>query len=191
MKAIAIILAAGESQRMGIPKALLAADDGSSFLGRLVQTFAACGVAPLVVVGAHAAQIQAAHPTLPFVLNPHWSQGQFSSVQVGLRAALAQGAQRLLIQPVDIPLISTTTVGHVTAALAQSPAVLASFKGKPGHPLGLQAAAARVLLASNARTLEEATHTAVGMAVEDAAILDNLNTPEAYLLRFGHNPRAV
>lgn len=193
MKAIAIILAAGESSRMGVPKALLEAEEGVSFLGRLVQVFEKARAAPLVVLGAHAAQIQAVHPEVHAVLNPRWPEGQLSSVQVGIRAALAQGARLILIHPVDAPLISALTATRVLVALEHSAAVIAACDGYPGHPLGLQADAARALLTSPASTLAEAAHrlTPKLLEVEDPLILDNLNTPEAYLRRFGHNPRGV
>lgn len=193
MKAIAIILAAGESKRMGVPKALLEAAPGLTFLARLARTFADAGCAPLAVVGAHASQIQAAHPEVPLVVNPRWPDGQLSSVYVGLRAALLQGAQWMLIQPVDTPLIASSTVAHLLAALARAPALIASWEGKTGHPLGLDAAAARTLLASPVATLEAGARLlgAHPLPVDDPSILDNLNTPEAYRLRFGHNPRGV
>lgn len=193
MKAIAIILAAGESRRMGVPKALLEAPGGVTFLGRLVTIFEQAGLAPLVVVGAHAAEIQAAHPEVRSVLNPRWPEGQLSSVFVGLRAALVQGAERILIHPVDVPMIGAPTAARVLEALARSPAIVPRCEGKPGHPLGLVTAAARTLLGSTARTLEEgaALLEASGLVVEDPQILDNLNTPEAYLRRFGRAPGPV
>ena len=130
MKAIAIILAAGESRRMGLPKALLEADDGVTFLKRLASTFLEAGLSPLVVVGAHAAQIQAAHPDIPSVLNPHWQNGQLSSVFVGLRAALLQGAQRMLVHPVDAPMIRPTTAAVVLAGLEQAAVLISKFDGQ-------------------------------------------------------------
>ena len=193
MKAIAIILAAGESRRMGVPKALLAADRGLTFLGRLVEVFAQAGLEPLVVLGAHAEQIRAASPDVAAVLNPRWPEGQLSSVCVGLRAALAQGAQRLLIHPVDIPMITAATAAAVLGELERWPAVVASHEGKPGHPLGLRAAAARTLLSCGAATLEagSALLDPRQLQVEDPLILDNLNTPASYLHRFGRRPRPL
>lgn len=190
MKATAIILAGGKSQRMGVPKALLAADDGHTFVSRLAATFTEAGAAPLIVTGAHAAEISAAHPLLPMVLNARWGDGQWSSVQAGLRAALAQGSTHVLIHPVDIPAISVSTVRAVLGALDHHAAVVVHHQGLPAHPLGLSAAAARKLLATHAQTLEQATGALSlhALEVEDAAVLDNLNTPEAYSRRFGHNP---
>lgn len=190
MKATAIILAAGESRRMGVPKALLDSGDGLTFLGRLLQVFDEARLAPLVVLGAAADEIAAAHPGLPFVLNPHWPHGQLSSVFVGLRAALAQGALRILIHPVDTPMISVSTVAQVLAALERSPLVVPCCAGKRGHPLGLVAHAARTLLESKVTTLEEGS-ALLGVEevfVEDPRVLDNLNTPENYALRFGRQP---
>ncbi len=190
MKAIAIILAAGQSSRMGKPKALLETAPGVTFLDRLAGIFRAAGLSPLAVLGAHAEQIVRLHPQVKQVLNAGWVDGQLSSVRVGLRAALLQGATRILIHPVDIPLIAEATAVRLLSALEDCPAGVATFEGKSGHPLGLRATAARLLLGSRLDTLEEgvALLEARQVAVEDPRILDNLNSPEAYLQRFGHLP---
>ena len=190
MKATAIILAAGESRRMGVPKALLDAGEGLTFLGRLVKVFDEARLVPLVVLGAHAAQLQSAHREVPAVVNRRWQDGQLSSVFVGLRAALAQGAQRILIQPVDMPLISASTAALVLADLENAPVVVPTYEGMKGHPLGLTSAAALRLLGSRVNTLEEAAvlFGAEQVQVDDSHILDNLNTPEAYQQRFGRRP---
>jgi molybdenum cofactor cytidylyltransferase len=193
MKAIAIILAAGESRRMGLPKGLLEASAGRTFVAQLVETFERARIPSVVVVGAHAAQLRAAHPTLSTVLNDHWPQGQLGSVQVGLRAALAQGAERMLVQPVDTPLVAPATVRRVLGALARFRVVIPTSGDLRGHPLGLRATAARAVLASRAGTLEEAVGllSAQLVPVDDVGILDNFNSPEAYRRRFGHAPRQV
>jgi CTP:molybdopterin cytidylyltransferase MocA len=177
---------------MGLPKALLDSGDGHTFLGRLVKVFEDAQLAPLVVLGAHADRVQAAHPEVPSVLNPNWKDGQLSSVFVGLRAALLQGAQRMLIHPVDTPMIAMPTVAQVRAALEHSAVVIPRCEGKTGHPLGMTAAAARTLLESNVKTLEEGA-ALLGFKevfVDDPRILDNLNTRENYELRFGRAPTA-
>lgn len=187
MKAIAIILAAGESRRMGTPKALLEVEPGITFLACLARTFAEAGAAPLVVVGAHAAEIVAAHPALKAVVNEGWPAGQLSSARVGVRAALIQGAARILIHPVDAPLIATTTALRVLAHLALDSAVVPTWGGSPGHPLGLGARAATQVFRQELQTLEDAV-AAVGpelLPVEDPAIVDNLNSPDAVRARLG------
>ena len=190
MKPTAIILAAGESRRMGVPKALLEATPGTTFLAQLIATLAEAGASPLVVLGAHVDLIRAAHPRISFVLNQGWARGQLSSVHVGLRAALAQGATQILVHPIDAPMISVATARCVLHALAQSQVVIPTFEGAPGHPLGLEATAARGVLSSPATTLAEAVAamSPTQVPVDDRAILDNFNSPDAYQLRFGHAP---
>jgi CTP:molybdopterin cytidylyltransferase MocA len=46
----AILLAAGDSKRMGTPKALLPDPDGRPFVARLVRSFSAAGIDEIVVV---------------------------------------------------------------------------------------------------------------------------------------------
>jgi CTP:molybdopterin cytidylyltransferase MocA len=191
MKPIAIILAAGESRRMGVPKALLEVARRVTFLAQLVETFDEAGVSVLVVTGAHALPIQQAHPKVATVLNGTWELGQFSSVQVGLRAALAQGASRILIHPVDAPMISVKTVKAVLEGLTRADGIVPMCGGLPGHPLGLRGSVARDVLASPAATLAEAAGlvNAELLELDDAGILENFNSPESYSARFGHPPR--
>lgn len=178
---------------MGQPKALLAAEPGVSFLGRLARTFTDAGLAPLAVLGANADAMAAAHPEVPTVLNGHWPDGQLSSVRVGVRAALSQGATHLLIHPVDMPLIDAATARAVFEALNDAPSAIPTLNGRPGHPLGLRADAARGLLMDDAKTLEAAVAGLVcaHVSVGDPGVLDNLNTPEAYQARFGRLPTAA
>jgi molybdenum cofactor cytidylyltransferase len=193
VKTIAVILAAGESRRMGVPKALLEAEPGVSFLRRLVELFEALGISSRVIVGAHAEEIRSANPRLALTVNEAWRDGQLSSARLGLSVALAERADQLLVQPIDAPLISSSTVEAVRAALKGSPAAIPTWNGSPGHPVGLSSSAAQQICRGPAKTLAEALGvlTAELVGVDDPAILDNFNSPEAYQLRFGRPPRAA
>jgi molybdenum cofactor cytidylyltransferase len=81
-----IILAAGESKRFGQPKQLLDWQ-GQSLVHLAAGTALAAGLSPVVVVtGAYAEQVETAVRDLPVIIshNPHWQQGQSSSIQTGL-----------------------------------------------------------------------------------------------------------
>src|SRR5581483_7145970 len=84
-----VLLAAGESRRMGSPKALLRYQ-GKTFIERICQAFLTAGVDELIVVlGARADQLRQAlpaHPKLRTVVNPRYFQGQLSSLMVGIGA---------------------------------------------------------------------------------------------------------
>ena len=88
-----IILAAGDSTRMGSPKAALATPDGQTFVTRIVGTLRDAGVTDLVIVtGRHhdavvdaiAQQRLLVSPRI--VRNPDPSRGQLSSLLVGMDA---------------------------------------------------------------------------------------------------------
>src|SRR5687767_10390921 len=90
----AIILAAGDSTRMGRPKALLPDPDGRPFVARLVRTFGSAGVRDVIVVtgSLHAAIADALAADQPpiapiLVSNPQPALGQVSSLWMGLGAA--------------------------------------------------------------------------------------------------------
>jgi molybdenum cofactor cytidylyltransferase len=170
MKRIAlIVLAAGESRRMGRPKALLPAGR-TTFLGQIAQRAKRAGLEVLVVTGAHAKEIALAHPELKQVVNRRWRSGQWSSVKTGLREAKTE---RVLIQPVDTPHVRASTYARI--ARAQPPA-FAAFRGEPGHPVLVDRSAC---LRSKVKTLADALESMSAAAIEtsDAAVLENINTP--------------
>lgn len=188
MKRIAVILAAGLGQRMGGPKALLALGPTVTALDALAHTVGLAGFTPLVVLGAEADRVRAAHPALSTVLNPAWQDGQWSSVRVGLRAALAQNAGQLFVHPVDTPRVALTT--FQTLASSQLPCAVPHARRTDGHPVLLDGNAARAVLAHPGPTLEDALLTLkpVRVPIADARVLENFNTPDDYRAVFGFEP---
>ena len=85
-----ILLAAGESRRMGYPKPLLRVGD-ESFLARSVNSLLAFAPRLIIVLGAHAERIRPAIPAdsrIRVVENHRWQAGQLSSLKTGLGAIL-------------------------------------------------------------------------------------------------------
>jgi molybdenum cofactor cytidylyltransferase len=102
-------LAAGESRRMGSPKALLEYR-GESFLARLVRLMAARCAPVIVVLGAGAEEIRGRAPAdCVMVWNPDYLTGQTGSLQCGLRAVPA-GAEGVLFTLVDHPAVAPETI---------------------------------------------------------------------------------
>jgi len=89
LKPAAVILAAGESSRMGSPKALLAYR-GTTFLEWLAGLFAEAGLEPLLVVLGHEQERIRTAVKLPdsarVLINEDYKLGQLSSLQVALRS---------------------------------------------------------------------------------------------------------
>lgn len=82
-----LIVAAGESKRLGTPKQILQFE-GQSLLNRLVSIVTDAVAYPItIVLGAEAAAIQAQLPddSLHVVINEEWKEGMGSSIRVGLK----------------------------------------------------------------------------------------------------------
>ena len=139
-----IVLAAGESTRMGSPKALLPDGAGRVFITRVLHTFAAAGVIDVTVVtgsmherivGAVAADAPAS--LIRFARNPNPERGQLSSLLTGLDAADAPGVDAVLVTLVDVPFVQAATVKAVIDAFrrTRAPIVRPVRAERHGHPV--------------------------------------------------------
>jgi molybdenum cofactor cytidylyltransferase len=139
----AIVLAAGESRRMGgRPKANLALDDHDTFLTRIVRTLLSAAVDDIVVVIGHGAEEVAARfvtSGLParLVVNHDFRTGQRSSVLAGLRMVDRPGIGAALLTLVDVPLVRAATVAAVIARFRETgaPIVRPRHEARHGHPV--------------------------------------------------------
>ena len=198
----AILLAAGESRRMGQPKMLLPWGE-TTVLGQVVRMFSAGlleeadePVHPdyeiLVVIGgarpiveAELERLAGSYP-LRIVYNPHYAPGgMVSSIQAGL-SALGPETHAALIGLGDQPQVRAETVRKICSAFTQtgSPLIIPSFQNRRGHPwlagrqlwseiLALPSSASpRQFLDSHARQIE--------YIAADESILQDLDTPEDY-----------
>ena len=137
-----IILAAGNSTRMGTPKALLATVEGQLFVSHIVRTWHTAGVRNVIVVTgrdhdaiAAAMTDDAFIPSPLIVQNADPSRGQLSSLIVGLDAAGA--SEGVLMTLVDSPLATHATVTAVIDAWRRSRAAIVrpAIGDTHGHPV--------------------------------------------------------
>ncbi len=129
-----LILAAGESRRMGSPKALLPFR-GETFLDSLIGLFATQCLPVIVVLGAGAEEIrsQVKRPA-EFVINPHYETGQTGSMQCGLRAVPADAAG-VLFTLVDHPSVAPATIDALLTPRSPTLLRVPRYQGKRGHPI--------------------------------------------------------
>ena len=179
-----IILAAGESSRMGSPKALLEFRS-ETFLDRLIRCFEV-RCFPVIVVLGHEPELIRAGVRTPgnaeFVLNAEYQLGQFSSLQCGLRT-VPPNAQGVIFAPVDHPNIEPATVARLIDSAA--PVAIPRYLGRHGHPVLFAQSLLPEFLAlepcDQARTvLHRHADVTRYVDVPDAGILDDIDDPEAY-----------
>ncbi len=133
-----IILAAGESSRMGTDKALLAYR-GRTFLETILSTLRSAGIDRVVVVlGHHAEEIRRAVDlsSAQVVVNTDYRRGQTSSLQAGLRALESENLEAVVLCLVDHPAVSAGTLRRLVESFktSGSSAALPTFQGQCGHP---------------------------------------------------------
>jgi molybdenum cofactor cytidylyltransferase len=182
----AVILAGGQSSRMGTGKPLLRLG-GSTVLERVAASIKAAEVGDIVVVTGHDPE-ELAHEAerlnLRWVHNDKHEMGMFSSVQAGVRGLSAE-VQAFFVLPVDYPLIGPKVLSSVLAAYISGPApvVHPCCSGRRGHPPLLSGGLRPPLESmSEDRSLKDLLdgQTALDVEVEDLSIHLDMDTPEDY-----------
>ncbi len=180
----AIILAAGESRRMGRPKALLPLQ-GRTFVEVLIGRLAEAGAAPVVLVLGFAGDEvrQAVKLSLARVVqNPDPARGQLSSILCGLDALAPDDLDGVFVAPVDSPRIRVDTLKGMLVAFPGRSLVVPTYRGRRGHP---------VLFASNlfpalrqappeigARAVVRSEPGRLELELDDPAVLEDFDRPE-------------
>jgi molybdenum cofactor cytidylyltransferase len=134
-----LILAAGESRRMGRDKALLTYR-GRTFLETIINNLGAAGVEKITVVLGHHAETIAKAVNLAavrVVANSEYQQGQTSSLQLGLAATAADSPEGVILCLVDHPAISVEVLATLIERFesTQAPVLIPTHKGERGHPV--------------------------------------------------------
>jgi len=194
-----LILAAGESSRMGTDKALLPwpppspgqPQSSETFLAAAIRSLSLATDFVLVVAGKNEATLApiAYADGASIVVNPDPERGQFSSLQVGLHEVLNRGRDTAIITLVDRPPAAAVTVQTLREAYEASGkdiwAVVPEYAGKHGHPFVAGREMIEAFLqappTSTAREVEHQHHDHIlYVPVDDPFVAVNINTPDDY-----------
>jgi molybdenum cofactor cytidylyltransferase len=136
----AVILSAGESSRMGRPKALLPIE-GQKFIERIIRVIGQSRVGrTIVVLGHHADELrgQIEHLPIQMVLNSDYQKGQLSSLQAAIRHIKNDDrCDGMLVHLVDHPFIDVALLDALIQRFYETKKliVVPRHKGKRGHPV--------------------------------------------------------
>jgi molybdenum cofactor cytidylyltransferase len=185
----ALLLAAGQSRRMGGPNKLLAEIDGAPMVAHVARRLLASRARPIIVVlGNQAKAVEAALGKLPIekVRNPEFADGLSTSLKRGI-AALPTDLDGALVCLGDMPLISGRHLDRLIAAfnpLEGRAIIVPTRRGKRGNPVLWSQrffpemaelagdVGAKHLIGEHAELVAE-------VEMDDDAVLVDIDTPEA------------
>jgi len=199
-----VILAAGESSLLGYDPALLpwppltaGAALRGTFLSAAIQLFFPRVDLVLVVAGKNEAALTpvvyangASLAVNPDMTTPDSSDGQFSSLRIGLQEVLSRGRDAAMVTLVNRPPVHTETIDKLVAAFEQAAikrkwAVIPEYQGTRGYPILLgremMEAFLRAPETSNAHDVERTHNNEIEyVPVDDPLVAISVDTPEQY-----------
>lgn len=182
-KIFPIILAAGSSKKLGMPKALAWFGDKTAIL---IAVENCKGLErPIVVLGCDAERVRRKVPRTALVaVNKHWHEGQLSSLLCGLK--LVPRSAVVLLYPVDHPLLQERTIQQIVREFRRrkppEEIVMPRYRRKYGHPIVLSAVLRSELY--SAQTTREVVYRFPErvrvFGAKTAAIYEDFDTPDTY-----------
>lgn len=183
-----VILAAGESKRMGKPKALL--EIGERKVVRILSDeYLKGGVSELVIVvnPVIAGEVErelAAYKShnVKLVVNNDYRKGMFTSVKAGVAQARYS---TIILGLVDNPLVRSSTIAVLINSFGDSDVLIPRHAGKKGHPVMFsEKVRSRIVCAEDSTTLrdllEEFDKSTRFVEIEDEGVLIDMDRREDY-----------
>ncbi len=184
----AILLAAGESRRMGVPKQLLSLRD-KTFVEHCVDNLLASRVDRVIIVTGHRElEVRRAVGDRPirFVHNANYESGMTSSIKCGVQA-LPAGTRAYILALVDQPQIEADVINPVIDAYEKlrTTIVIPTYGGRNGHPILLDASLNEEILTMDPeqglrQVVRAHLDEVVRVEVSNQRVLEDCDLPEDY-----------
>ncbi len=190
MRISAIVLAAGESRRMGQAKQLLPLE-GKVLLQQVLDPLQESKVDEIILVLGHDAERirkEVSTRNTRVIQNPNYRAGMITSIQKGL-AALDKGAEGFFIVLGDQPGISSAVynrlIDEFERAYPRKSIILPAYQGKRGHPalFSIRHREESMLLQGDIglrQILLNHAEDILPVEMDTDAILEDIDTPEEY-----------
>jgi len=134
-----ILLAAGNSTRMGQCKYLLPLLNGKTFYENIVRSFFEFGIEKIIVVtqSKYSKELKSIfkdEEKQPYIIINHFPEKErFYSLQLGIKAL--DTSEYCFIHNADSPFVKQETLQQLAASKHSADYVCPVFKGKSGHPI--------------------------------------------------------
>jgi molybdenum cofactor cytidylyltransferase len=184
----AIVLAAGQSRRMGTQKLLLPYA-GQTVIGQIADNVLAAPIERAFVVTGHdgeAIQLALAGKPLTFIANPDSAGDMLSSIRCAVRA-LPPECKAAMVVLGDQPTIRAELIADLIRSFQSAAAkiVVPSFQGRRGHPLLISAGYFCEVLTQHDGVglrglLDAHPHDIATLEVDDANVLTDIDSPDDY-----------
>lgn len=188
----AIILAAGDSRRMGSPKALLPFR-GSTFIDYISDNLVQAGCQPVIpVLGKDAEQIidNSKAAEFQYVVNSFPQKGMLYSIQTAIKT-LPDSVNGFLLALVDHPFVLQKTYKDIlkTAQAKPERIIIPQFENNHGHPVFIgqhyfQEILRTPVVFSLRSVIEKHKPAVVYLQVNDEGVLKDIDNSEA-LAKYG------
>lgn len=183
----ALVLAAGQSRRMGVVNKLLCEVDGTPMVVAAVREATAAGLEPVVVVTGHqASRVRAAlaDAQVTFAHNDAYADGLSTSLRCGLRA-LPESASAAVVCLADMPAVRSAVLEKLMAAydpVEGRSVCVPTWQGKRGNPILWDRDLFADMMSVNGDTgarhlLGEHEASVCEVAMADDAVLRDIDSP--------------
>ena len=146
----AIVLAAGQSKRMGGDNKLMKKYNKKYLINHIIGTLIKSKVKKIIVVlgfqSSKVRKITVKNKKINFVFNKNYKSGMASSIKTGLKRISKRSIGFLIVQA-DMPLISKKIVDSLCYAVRNSNKEIVApiYKSNMGNPIGFKRSMTRIL----------------------------------------------
>ena len=185
MEIYGVILSAGKSTRMGMPKALVKIR-GRTFLDIIFTNMAKAGIDNVyAIVGQDEKLIKKGIETkrIKILVNPDFDAEQFASIKLAI-SQLFNKAPAIMFALVDHPFVKLETYKKLlySAKKIKNKILIPAYNHKAGHPIIIPENTYNLFLQTTRRTAREVIHNhrelVEFLEVKDEHILKNINRKE-------------
>lgn len=191
----AVILCAGQSSRMGLPKAFLQFSETKTFLEQIIDVYTDAGAERIVIVCnrelhtpiSHAISANGDTGNCSVVMNTRNSTSRFSSIKTGIEN-VKQG-HFVFIQNIDNPFTESESIKQLADSALTHCYAVPVINGRRAHPVILAPEIVRTISEYGSDDIDfreflSAFHR-IEVPLESVRLTANINTPFDYGNWFG------